>query len=142
MDACHTDMVAKGFVPMAILLASLFGSGHCVAMCGGIVLAAAQTGAQAVAYHGGRLLAYMGLGALAGYLGGAMFNAALGPVSAALAVLVGGLFVLTGLSQFSGQLPGLSKVIHRANAGVVRVLNPVFSISSTCGLPFNMAPCK
>lgn len=55
----------------AVLLASLLGSVHCVAMCGGFAVAAAGRGrrASAVAYQLGRLLGYVALGAGAGLVG-------------------------------------------------------------------------
>jgi sulfite exporter TauE/SafE len=60
---------------VAVLVASLLGSVHCVAMCGGFATpAAGATGRRAAwrstaAYQGGRLLGYLGLGAAAGLLG-------------------------------------------------------------------------
>jgi sulfite exporter TauE/SafE len=62
----------------AVLGASLIGSLHCAAMCGGLVgvYAAApgrrgpgRRGAEHAAYNGGRLAAYLGLGAVAGAVG-------------------------------------------------------------------------
>lgn len=65
----------------AVLGASLLGSLHCAGMCGGLVAFAAGAGAEGprrarfarhVAYHGGRLGAYVGLGLAAGTLGAAL----------------------------------------------------------------------
>lgn len=61
----------------AIAVASLLGSLHCAAMCGGIgacvgaTSSAAGRGAmpRAFAYHGGRLVGYVTLGGIAGLLG-------------------------------------------------------------------------
>lgn len=64
----------------AVLVASLLGSVHCAAMCGGFAtVAAGAAGPRAsrpailaspiLAYQGGRLLGYLGLGAAAGLLG-------------------------------------------------------------------------
>ncbi len=64
-----------------ILIAFLGSFGHCIGMCGGIVIAytstkIGQTWSRAhqsfahLAYSGGRILTYMVLGALFGYLGG------------------------------------------------------------------------
>ena len=68
-----------------VFLASLVGSVHCAGMCGGFVCAYAGTGPAAqpsgavahVAYHAGRLVSYLALGAVAGSIGGAFSNAAL-----------------------------------------------------------------
>lgn len=65
----------------AVLGASLLGSLHCAGMCGGLVAFASGAGAEGprpgrfarhLAYHGGRLAAYVGLGAVAGALGAAL----------------------------------------------------------------------
>lgn len=58
---------------LTVVGASLVGSLHCAAMCGGLVSFTCGTSnsprlAQAF-YHGTRLIAYTGLGAIAGYLG-------------------------------------------------------------------------
>lgn len=62
------------FVPLAVLTASLLGSGHCVAMCGGLVVATARTRSAWMAYHVARLGGYLVLGAVAGLLGEALLG--------------------------------------------------------------------
>lgn len=58
---------------LPILIASLFGSLHCAAMCGGLVsftsATATRPGLVVATYHVSRLFVYAGLGAAAGYLG-------------------------------------------------------------------------
>ncbi|MEX1362846.1 MAG: sulfite exporter TauE/SafE family protein [Nannocystaceae bacterium] len=58
----------------AVLLASLLGSVHCVAMCGGFATVAAARGPRwpTVAYQAGRLLGYLGLGVAAGAVGASL----------------------------------------------------------------------
>jgi sulfite exporter TauE/SafE len=58
----------------AVLAASLLGSPHCAGMCGGFVCFYSGQGGGArwythLAYNGGRLLSYLGLGIAAGLLG-------------------------------------------------------------------------
>jgi sulfite exporter TauE/SafE len=58
----------------AVLVASLLGSVHCMAMCGGFATVAGGVGGRArwrgiAAYQGGRLLGYLGLGVVAGIVG-------------------------------------------------------------------------
>jgi len=67
---------AAALIPLAgsALVASLLGSPHCFAMCGGFVCFYSGQGAEhrlrpQLAYHGGRLISYATLGALAGALG-------------------------------------------------------------------------
>jgi uncharacterized protein len=60
---------------LTALLAGLFGSGHCLGMCGGIAAALGTVPGgrrlQAPLYHAGRLTSYATAGAIAGALGGA-----------------------------------------------------------------------
>jgi sulfite exporter TauE/SafE len=58
---------------LAIFIASLLGSLHCVGMCGGLALVAGAQGALVgqLWYHTGRGLGYLLLGAAAGGIGGA-----------------------------------------------------------------------
>ena len=88
-----------------VLLASLAGSVHCAGMCGPFVCVYAGLGTSQVgkvvhaAYHGGRLVSYLVLGAVAGALGaGADRLGGLVGVSRAAALLAGGLMVLWGTS--------------------------------------------
>ena len=58
----------------AVLVASLLGSPHCAGMCGGFVCFYSTQGGGArwyshLAYNGGRLLSYLGLGLAAGLVG-------------------------------------------------------------------------
>ena len=88
-----------------IIAASLLGSAHCAAMCGGFVVAYAGSDSNGVsrrvhlAYHAGRFLAYTSLGALAGLLGRAvdLAGAAAGYATTA-AIIAGSLLVLWGLA--------------------------------------------
>jgi len=88
----------------AALIAGLAGSGHCLAMCGGIAGALAMRGsseqgtasrlALALAYNLARVTSYTLAGALAGLLGQALLRAVdLVPLSIALRVLAGAIMV-------------------------------------------------
>ncbi len=63
----------------AVVLASLLGSVHCMAMCGGFATAVVgDSGWRATAaYQLGRLLSYLGLGAAAAVLGASLDGAAM-----------------------------------------------------------------
>jgi uncharacterized protein len=91
---------------LPILLASLAGSLHCAAMCGPFMAAVVGFGPDGrsgpvaqTAYHLGRLVTYLVLGAAAGLVGNALdlagSHAGLGRISA---VLAGVLLVLSGAS--------------------------------------------
>lgn len=60
---------------LAILSASLAGSVHCMAMCGGLTgLAAGESKSSLLTYHFARLVGYLSLGLLAGFLGKALIS--------------------------------------------------------------------
>lgn len=116
----------------AAFLIGVFGSGHCLAMCGGIVgalsLPHAQRPAHAsllfpLSYHGGRLTSYATAGALAGLLGAAATPLLDPAMAARVASLVSGVFlILLGL-----YLAGLTTVLgflERAGGLLWRRLEP------------------
>lgn len=93
-----------------VLAASLLGSPHCAGMCGGLMLFALGAGgdgegrtpargrALQVAYHGGRLVSYLGLGAVAGAVGAAIdFGGEFAGVQRAAAAVAGAMMVAFGL---------------------------------------------
>jgi len=88
-------------LPLAFL-AGLAGAGHCWAMCGGLVgglfLSAGRPRLYPhLAYHGGRVLAYTLLGALAAGIGQAIvLTGGVGRVQGVLYVVAGVLVVLAG----------------------------------------------
>ncbi|HVY28939.1 MAG TPA: sulfite exporter TauE/SafE family protein [Polyangiaceae bacterium] len=70
-------MIGSWLLP--VVSAGLFGSAHCIGMCGGLLAVASDgsSGARArlrvqLSYQGARLLSYVTLGALAGSLGRAL----------------------------------------------------------------------
>lgn len=67
MDLLGKELIHA--IPFAVLGASLMGSGHCVAMCGGLILMVGRDRKGIVFYHLGRLAGYSSLGCLAGFLG-------------------------------------------------------------------------
>ncbi len=114
------------------LLLGLFGSAHCVLMCGGIAGALSsdlvQIGKRArrsptFAYNAGRVAAYVALGAVVGTLGRAVdFVPVLGAARVALRLAAGlllvgaGLWVAGAFSRFS--------IIERAGAPLWRRVAP------------------
>ncbi len=116
----------------AAFLIGVFGSGHCLAMCGGIVgalsLPHVERPARAdllfpLSYHGGRLTSYATAGALAGLLGAAATPLLDPAMAARVASLVSGVFlILLGL-----YLAGLTTVLgflERAGGLLWRRLEP------------------
>ena len=83
-----------------ILLASLLGSAHCAAMCGGFVCFYASDTHRLrshAAYNVGRLMSYAALGAVAGIIGSGITHAGvLAGVGRGAAIVAGTLMILWG----------------------------------------------
>jgi sulfite exporter TauE/SafE len=91
-------------LPGGILIASLLGSTHCVAMCGGLVVNLAQGNKALILYHFGRLLSYMILGALAGALGGFLVgNSVTAAMSWATSLIFAAILIAAGIRRFQGR---------------------------------------
>lgn len=98
----------------ALLLTGLVGSvGHCLGMCGPLViLAGARYTKQGVSstpyhllYHGGRILIYTILGIISGALGGAIGKLAVAAkIPGVVSLIIGFLVIILGLS-YLGWLP-------------------------------------
>ncbi len=88
-----------------VFLASLLGSLHCAGMCGAFVLFAvgdpnARTSRAPLhaAYHGGRLVTYVSLGAIAGLVGAAFdLGGSIVGVQRTAAILAGAMMVVFGV---------------------------------------------
>lgn len=106
---------------LAVLAASLLGSVHCAAMCGGFVCLYAGTGSvrhvgvtSHAAYNGGRLASYLVLGVVAGAVGqGVDHVGAIAGIGRLAAIVAGALMVLWGGSTI---LASLGVRLPRANA--------------------------
>ncbi|HEX6764888.1 MAG TPA: sulfite exporter TauE/SafE family protein [Polyangiaceae bacterium] len=94
-----------------VLVASFAGSLHCAAMCGpfaaavsGFGTAGRASSATIAAYHLGRLATYLGLGAVAGLVGGALdlagSAAGVGRISAFVAAAI---LILSGVSTLAAR---------------------------------------
>ncbi len=140
----------------SLLVASLVGSPHCAGMCGGFVcfVAGQATGSRRVlahaAYHGGRLVSYAALGALAGLLGAGAekFGARLG-IAHSAGILAGALMVAWGLAGILGALgvggfgrhrPGFAgRLLTRALRAVGN--RPPEQRAVTIGILSTLLPC-
>lgn len=123
----------NGLSLASVLVASLLGSVHCAAMCGGFVAAYAdgaggvarrRAGAHA-AYNVARLVAYLTLGALAGALGHALdlAGSAVGLANVA-ALVAGALLLASGLLALAPR-SSLVKLRVRPESGVSSLLGRV-----------------
>ncbi len=99
-----------------VLAASFAGSLHCVGMCGGILFALPPGRQSQYQYHIGRLIGYLGLAFIFGWVGKSVFQYFQSPmISLIAAVLISFFMIWTGARAFKGlpvHLP-LPNVISR-----------------------------
>jgi sulfite exporter TauE/SafE len=109
------DLAASPTLAFGVFAASLLGSLHCAGMCGGFACLYGGDSARSdgprslltghLAYHGGRLMAYATLGALAGALGAGLDRAGeLAGVQRSAGWIAGALLVLWGLALLAQAL--------------------------------------
>ena len=151
---------------VSLFLLGLFGTGHCVGMCGPLVFAfPGQTGrlVSHLAYHGGRLGTYTLIGFLMGGLGAGMawlFSGAesssylkvLAQIQVVFSLLAGVFLILFGLAQLGlikepgwmavavpEKIPGYQTLVRAAftNSGNLNMLLIGFFMGFLpCGLSF------
>ena len=143
---------------IAVLVASLLGSLHCAGMCGAfvaLVSGAGETGwrsaaAAQTAYHLGRLVSYVILGALAGSAGklidaaGSMagFGRAAAVAAGAMMVAFSVITLLRSMGVRIGHLAlpaSWTRLVSLANAGVMK-RQPLVR-AATIGLCTTLLPC-
>jgi len=122
----------------AAAIAALIGTPHCLGMCGGFAAAAGRSLPELVAWHLGKLLTYMVLGALAGAVGQAL------PVPFWIVSVIAGVFLVWFAAALAGLvpepvvlLPGLARlgVKTASRSGVpARFLFGVVNGLLPCGL--------
>jgi uncharacterized protein len=149
---------------MALLVASLLGSVHCAAMCGGFVClyagvgqpgsAARQVSSGAhFAYNGGRLISYLALGLVAGTVGQGIQSAGLLIGVQRGAAIIAGMLMLTWASSMLLSAAGLTppsllawRGPARVRAGLARALHavqhePPVTRAGAMGLLTTLLPC-
>lgn len=102
-----------------------FGSLHCVAMCGPLVLALPASGSSSTAvivnrviYQVGRILTYGALGLLLGFIGNSI---AVKGWQQAISLITGGFLVSMGLfNLFSNQFPGIIRMQQKFMQPIIR----------------------
>ncbi len=145
---------------VSVFLASVLGSLHCAGMCGAFVAFAVtptSDGARAparatlhAAYHGGRLVTYAMLGALAGLLGsmvdlgGSLVGAqrVAGALAAATVATFGVFWMLRALGVKIGRVRPPMVMQRLLGAGHRRAMNlPPITRAAAIGLLTTLLPC-
>lgn len=143
-----------GFSYAAIFIASLFGSVHCVGMCGGFATFCASMSRKPTlslcSYHAGRFTVYCILGAIAAFVGMTLDNSAmLLGIQRLSALLTGLLLILWGsakflnvqwLSNVSPHLINDSKLLQRILRWIHSPGSPLLKTFSL-GLFSGLLPC-
>jgi hypothetical protein len=144
---------------LSAFVASLLGSPHCAGMCGPFVPLAvplrargsrSRAGRSLLAYHGGRLAAYLAMGVVAGSFGALLERGgALLGVQQAAALIAGATMIAVGVVGIARRLgvrlplpassSTLARVLHGATAAAGR-LSPVRR-AATVGLVTSFMPC-
>jgi sulfite exporter TauE/SafE len=137
----------------AVFLASLLGSLHCVGMCGAFLATIASDGPRygtQLGYHGGRLLTYLCLGAIAGAIGQGMnvagTMAGLQPIASTLsasAVVVMGVLTWMRLKGIPLHVPRGSTAVSRFASHGYRfaMRRPPVQRAVIVGLLTTLLPC-
>lgn len=141
-----------------VLIASLVGSIHCAAMCGGFVCAYAGTAAPRglknlpahLAYNGGRLVSYLALGFAAGAVGARVDGLGrLAGVGRGAAIVAGALMVAWALATIGASLgvrmpaaPGPAWLWRRLGAALLAMRDrPPVERAAATGLLTTLLPC-
>jgi sulfite exporter TauE/SafE len=101
-----------------MFLFGLLSGLHCVQMCGPIVLVIGPSRRAQLAYHGGRILTYSALGALAGAAGGAL------GVVGRMAGLASGARIVSGVAMI---LAGLLMIGFVRKPALIQIKSPRFT---------------
>jgi len=130
------DLTAK-LLPLGVFTASLLGSLHCVGMCGPFLLLFPATGRNHTLYHGARLLAYSGFGAVAGAIGsGFLHEGAARWLSLSASAFLALVFVVLGISVMRERPLHPPALLSGLHPKLFRFQNP-FAI----GLSSVLLPC-
>lgn len=140
-------MTELQYLLIPALLSGLLGSGHCIAMCGGIVSAlglSTQNRWLAFGYNFGRIATYVVIGALAGTAASFLPPQSLIPLrllAAGLVIAVG--FYITGWWRVLIHLEAVGQVLWRRLQPLTRRVMPVNSLprALAAGALWGWLPC-
>jgi len=132
-------------IPLAVFVASILGSTHCVTMCGPIAITVNNSSGYMSLYHVGRLISYLILGALAGLLGEAFLSNNTSLISTISITLISIFFIYTGYRLVRGKplefLPSktIASLISKPAKWSLSQSRPVKSL--TLGIVNGFLPC-
>lgn len=132
-------------IPLAVFVASILGSTHCITMCGPIAITVNNSNGYISLYHIGRLLSYLTLGLIAGLIGETFLSNNFSIVSTISIILISLFFIYTGYKLVRGKplefLPSktISSIIAKPTKWSLTQSKPVRSL--TLGIVNGFLPC-
>jgi uncharacterized protein len=137
----------KTYLPWVSFIAGVGGSLHCVGMCGGLTTASCEKSSDVFRYQLGRLVGYLMLGTLAGWLGSFLdFRSFPFYFSLVPAFLIGFLFIYWGIQNYHGKkaelpAPRFLRTIYTHLWFKLVHKNQTFSRSFIVGFISILLPC-
>jgi len=132
-------------VPIAVFVASILGSTHCVTMCGPIAITVNNSSGHMSLYHIGRLMSYLTLGILAGFIGETFLSNNFSIISSISIILISIFFIYSGYKLVRGKplelipVKTISSIISRPAKWSLTQSKPVRSL--ILGIVNGFLPC-
>lgn len=132
-------------ITLAVLIASVAGSTHCIAMCGPIAVLLKKNDGNIHLYNIGRLITYIFLGFVAGTFGEAFLNSHYGVISIFSTIIISAVLVYLGFNLIRNKsaglhVPGYYTLILTRQLRWVFKLN-IYIRSLLLGVINGFAPC-
>lgn len=154
LDAISADILTNPYAIVSVMTAALIGSPHCLGMCGGFVAfysrENSKKGLSHLTYNLGRLVTYLFLGALAGFIGQKLDKTAnLNGIQNLMAGLTGILLIVWGATSLFGK-SSVNSALNNTGifSGVKKIYSKIFSSkisppakSFLLGLMSTLLPC-
>lgn len=142
------DFHSQAVIAASVLTSSFLGSAHCLGMCGPIVMIINKSFMTTVTYHLGRLLGYLALGFIAGFVGKEVLGQFPHGVGALIAPLtLGASFIYMAILLYRKQrfhlpLPKfLSRPYSQVVAGAAKQQGSSFLFTFLIGIFSFTLPC-
>lgn len=132
-------------IPIAVFVASILGSTHCVTMCGPIAITVNNSSGHISLYHIGRLISYLTLGLLAGFIGEAFLSNNFSIISSSSIIFISVFFIYSGYKLVRGKplelipVKTISSIISKPAKWSLTQSKPVRAL--TLGIANGFLPC-
>ena len=143
------ELMAEGLqgysITLAVLIASIVGSTHCIAMCGPVAILLKKNRGNINLYNIGRLITYLLLGFVAGLFGEAFLNSHYETISIVSATVISAVLIYLGFNLIRNKgtglhMPGFYRVVLTKPVGWILTLN-IHIRSLLLGIVNGFAPC-